>query len=234
MLSVSGLVARYRDLVALEGIQIEARTGEVTAVVGPNGAGKSTLLAAISGLVPQCAGSVRYDGRELLGMEAHRIVDMGVVHIPEGRRLFPFMSVEENLEMGAYSARARAERDATLERVYGLLPRLRERRQQLAHTLSGGEQQMCAIGRGLMAKPALLMLDEPTLGLAPMVCNEVFELISSIRAQGITILIVEQQVARVLKLADRAYVIETGRLRMQGTGAELLHDDALRRAYLSI
>jgi branched-chain amino acid transport system ATP-binding protein len=233
MLRIEGLRVQYGELLALDDLTLHVDAGEVVAIVGANGAGKSTLLSAISGVVAR-RGSIRFEDTDLTPLPAHAIVDLGIVHIPEGRRLFPFMTVRENLEMGAFSPRARAGRHRRLEEVFALLPRLSERAGQLAHTLSGGEQQMCAIGRGLMAGPRLLMLDEPTLGLAPMVSEEVFRLVATIRAAGTTVVIVEQQVARTLQTADRGYVLEAGRLTMQGRGADLLADDELRRAYLGL
>lgn len=234
MLQIEGLCVQYGELLAVNDVSLRVERGEIVAIVGANGAGKSTVLSTISGVVRCRRGSIRFDGTELTKQSAHAIVDLGLVHIPEGRRLFPFMTVRENLEMGAFSPRARVGRARQLDRVFALLPKLSERVGQLAQTLSGGEQQMCAIGRGLMADPRVLMLDEPTLGLAPMVCEEVFALLSRIRASGTTVVIVEQQVSRTLQIADRGYVLESGQLTMQGLGKDLLADDNLRRAYLGL
>jgi branched-chain amino acid transport system ATP-binding protein len=234
VLKITDLSVRYDGVLALEDVFIEVRPGEIVAVVGANGAGKSTLLAAISGLLRHTTGSISFQGQELIGKEAYEIVGRGVVHVPEGRRLFPFLTVEENLWMGAYPAHARSTRLQLIEEIYAMLPRLAERRTQLANTLSGGEQQMCAIGRGLMSKPNLLMLDEPTLGLAPILASEVLQIADQIRKRGTTLILVEQQVGKALKLADRGYVLERGRVVMQNTGALLLADANLRRAYMGI
>ncbi len=234
MLRITDLSVRYDGVLALEDVSIEVRPSEIVAVVGANGAGKSTLLAAVSGLLRHATGSISFQDEELLGKEAYEIVGRGVVHVPEGRRLFPFLTVEENLWMGAYPAHARSTRLQLIEEIYAMLPRLAERRTQLANTLSGGEQQMCAIGRGLMSKPNLLMLDEPTLGLAPMLASEVLQIADQIRKRGTTLILVEQQVGKALKLADRGYVLERGRVVMQNTGALLLADAELRRAYMGI
>lgn len=234
MLRIDRLSARYGEMVALSNVSIEVRAGEVVALVGSNGAGKSTLLAAISGLLRSVSGSVALEGREILGSPAHAVVEAGVIHVPEGRHLFPFMTVEENLRMGAFSRSARPGRAGREAQMLELLPRLAERRRQLAGTLSGGEQQMCAIARGLMGQPRLLMLDEPTLGLSPIMTSEIIKLIGAIRERGTTVLIVEQQVAAALQLADRAYVLERGQVTLTGTGSELLNNEDLRRAYMGI
>lgn len=234
MLNVKDLSVRYGDVLALENLSFSVGVGQIIGLVGSNGAGKSTTLAAISGLVRNRAGAIALDGADLTALPAHEIVARGLVHVPEGRRLFPFMTVLENLELGAFGSAARGRRAQQLEYVFALLPKLAERRQQLAVTLSGGEQQMVAIGRGLMSCPRLLMLDEPTLGLAPMLVEEIFRLVRAIRDNGIPVLIVEQQVVHVLECADYAYVLETGRCVMQGHGRELLNDDGLRRAYLGL
>ena len=204
------------------------------ALVGANAAGKSTTLRVISGLVTPRRGRVVLDGQDLTTVPAHARVDLGVVQVPEGRRLFPFMSVTENLLLGAHTARARAERDATLKYVYTLFPVLAERRGQLAGSLSGGEQQMCAIGRALMARPRVLMLDEPTLGLAPVLVKRIFDTVRTINADGMTIMLVEQNVRQALTLAQRAAVLESGHLVLHGQGAALLADERLKRAYLGM
>ena len=234
MLSVTDLSVRYGDVLALEKLSFSVGSGQIIGLVGSNGAGKSTTLAAISGLVKGRSGGITLDGVDLTTLPAHQIVRHGLVHVPEGRRLFPFMTVLENLELGAFGTAARHRRSEQLDYVFSLLPKLAERRQQLAVTLSGGEQQMVAIGRGLMSCPRLLMLDEPTLGLAPILVEEIFALVRTIRENGIPVLIVEQQVVHVLECADYAYVLESGRCVMQGHGRTLLNDDGLRRAYLGL
>ena len=234
MLRIDRLSARYGEIVALSDVSIEVGPGEVVALVGSNGAGKSTLLAAISGLLRSVSGSVVLEGREILGIPAHEVVEAGIIHVPEGRHLFPFMTVEENLRMGSFSRSARQGRADREAQMLQLLPRLAERRGQLAGTLSGGEQQMCAIARGLMGQPRLLMLDEPTLGLSPIMSAEIIKLIGAIRERGTTVLIVEQQVGAALQLADRAYVLERGQVTLTGTGSELLMNEDLRRAYMGI
>lgn len=234
MLSVRNLSVRYGDVLALDGLSFSVDQGQIIGLVGSNGAGKSTTLAALSGLVKGRSGTVSLDGQDLTALPAHDIVGRGIIHVPEGRRLFPFMTVLENLELGAFGTAARQKRAEQLDYVLALLPKLAERRQQMAGTLSGGEQQMVAIGRGLMSCPRLLMLDEPTLGLAPMLVEEVFRLVRAIRDSGVPVLIVEQQVVHVLECADYAYVLESGHCVMQGRGPDLLKDDGLRRAYLGL
>lgn len=234
MLTVRDLSVRYGDMLALEGLSFTVERGQVIGLVGGNGAGKTTTLSAISGLTKNRAGSIELDGTDIKRLAPHQIVERGLIHVPEGRRLFPFMTVLENLDMGAYSPAARGSRGRQLDMVFSLLPKLAERREQMAITLSGGEQQMCAIGRGLMSCPRLLMLDEPTLGLAPMLVEEIFTLVEKIRRTGVPVLIVEQQVVHVLECADYAYVLESGRCAMHGLGMTLLQNDGLRRAYLGL
>jgi branched-chain amino acid transport system ATP-binding protein len=234
LLKLEGVDAFYGDLQALYEVSLELEPGRVFALVGANAAGKSTTLRVISGLVAPRRGRVLFDGRDLGRVAAHARVDLGVVQVPEGRRLFPFMTVAENLLLGAHTPRARAVRAATLEYVYGLFPVLADRREQLAGSLSGGEQQMCAIGRALMAKPRVLMLDEPTLGLAPVLVGRIFETVRTINADGMTVLLVEQNVRRALTLAHRAAVLESGRLVLDGRGTDLLGDERLKRAYLGM
>ena len=234
MLKLEGIDAFYGDLQALDGVSLEVKDGEIMALVGANAAGKSTTLRVISGLVNPRAGRVLLNGDDLTSVAAHRRVDRGIVQVPEGRRLFPFMTVAENLLLGAHAGRARAERDRTLAHVYGLFPVLSDRRSQLAGSLSGGEQQMCAIGRALMARPQILMLDEPTLGLAPVLVARIFETVRTINRQGVTVLLVEQNVRQALALAHRACVLESGRLVLEGQARELLGDDRLKRAYLGL
>jgi branched-chain amino acid transport system ATP-binding protein len=231
MLEVKGLQARYGEMTALWGVDLHIGQGELVAVVGPNGAGKSTLINSISGLVDNPAGTIRFDGQAIpTGAEAR--VRAGIVQSPEGRKLFPEMTVEENLLMGAYTRRDRSEVQAGVEEVFDLFPILRERRRQVAGTMSGGQQQMVAIGRALMARPRLLMLDEPSLGLAPIVVHEVFELLERIHAKGMTILLVEQNVVQTLEIADRAYVIENGRIALEGRARDVLNDPHMKSAYL--
>ena len=234
MLKLEGIDAYYGDLQALYGVSLEVEQGRVFALVGANAAGKSTTLRVISGLVAPRQGRVVFDGTDLTHVPAHQRVDLGIVQVPEGRRLFPFMSVAENLLLGAHSPRARSARDETLRYVYTLFPVLEERRTQLAGSLSGGEQQMCAIGRALMSRPRVLMLDEPTLGLAPVLVARIFETVRTINGDGMTILLVEQNVRQALTLAHSAAVLESGHLVLSGQGRELLGDDRLKRAYLGL
>jgi len=234
LLKLEGVDAYYGDLQALYGVSLEVEQGRVFALVGANAAGKSTTLRVISGLVAPRQGRVVFDGTDLTQVPAHQRVDLGIVQVPEGRRLFPFMTVTENLLLGAHSPRARAARDETLRYVYTLFPVLEERRTQLAGSLSGGEQQMCAIGRALMSRPRVLMLDEPTLGLAPVLVARIFETVRTINGDGMTILLVEQNVRQALTLAHRAAVLESGHLVLSGQGRELLGDDRLKRAYLGL
>jgi len=234
LLKLEGIDAFYGDLQALYDISLEVEQGRVFALVGANAAGKSTTLRVISGLVTPRRGRVVLDGQDLTQVPAHARVDLGIVQVPEGRRLFPFMSVTENLLLGAHTPRGRAALDATLKYVYSLFPVLEERRAQLAGSLSGGEQQMCAIGRALMAKPRVLMLDEPTLGLAPVLVKRIFDTVRTINADGMTIMLVEQNVRQALTLAQRAAVLESGHLVLHGQGVELLGDERLKRAYLGL
>ena len=234
MLRLEGIDAFYDDLQALAGVSFEVREKEIVALVGANAAGKSTTLRVISGLVSPRRGRVLLNDQDLTSVPAHERVDRGIVQVPEGRRLFPFMTVAENLLLGAHADRARGERDRTLAHVYELFPVLGERRAQLAGSLSGGEQQMCAIGRALMARPRILMLDEPTLGLAPVLVAKIFETVRVINGQGVTVLLVEQNVRQALTLAHRACVLESGRLVLEGQARELLGDERLKRAYLGL
>jgi branched-chain amino acid transport system ATP-binding protein len=213
-------------------VSLEVRAGEIVALIGANGAGKTTTLRAISGLLPLRQGRVELDGRRISGLGPAAVVAAGIAHVPEGRQLFPTMTVQENLELGARTPQGRARRSETLARVFALFPRLSERCRQLAGTLSGGEQQMVAIGRALMARPRLLMLDEPSLGLAPVVVGAIFANLAAINREGLTILLVEQNVLRALRLSHRAYVFENGTITLAGPSAALLADDRIRRAYL--
>jgi branched-chain amino acid transport system ATP-binding protein len=232
MLEVEKIDVFYGDAQALWDISFKVDKGEIVTLVGSNGSGKSTTLKAISGLVPPSSGEIRLEGARIDHVPAHSIVEMGIAQIPEGRRLWPGLSVLENLELGAYTKGARAVREETMAYVFKLFPRLHERRMQLAGTLSGGEQQMLAIGRGLLSKPKLLILDEPSLGLAPFLVDEVFENIQKINREGATILLVEQNVNYGLAISNRGYVLETGRIVLSGTGKELLNDEHVKTAYL--
>ena len=234
MLKLDGVDAFYGDLQALFSVSLEVPDGKIMALVGANAAGKSTTIRVISGLLSPRRGRVLFGGEDLARVPAYRRVELGIVQVPEGRRLFPFMTVTENLLLGAHTPHARGARDATLSYVHTLFPVLHDRRAQLAGSLSGGEQQMCAIGRALMARPRLLMLDEPTLGLAPVLVGRIFETVRTINADGVTVLIVEQNVRQALGLADRAAVLESGKLVLQGAGRELLGDERLKRAYLGM
>ncbi len=231
LLRVDGIEAGYRDLVAVRDVTLEVRTGEVVALIGGNGAGKTTTLRAITGLLPVRRGRIELDGDRIDGCAPSEVVRRGIAHVPEGRQLFPTLSVRENLELGA---RERATRAADLEAIFALFPRLRERERQLAGTLSGGEQQMCAIGRGLMARPRLLLLDEPSLGLAPVMVKLIFETLATVNARGTSILLVEQNVARALALSHRAYVLENGRIVLEGPRAELQRSAHIKQAYLGL
>jgi branched-chain amino acid transport system ATP-binding protein len=226
--------AGYGTFQALFDVSLEVRQGEAVAVIGPNGAGKTTLMRVVSGMIRPTSGAIVMKGVDLATTPAHRIVELGMAHVPEGRRLFATMTVEENLRMGGFIAAARPKYRQRLDFVYELFPRLRERRHQRAGSMSGGEQQMCAIGRALMSEPRLLLLDEPSAGLAPVVVEMVFDLVKRIRAGGVTVLIVEQNVQQVLRVVDRAYLLKTGSIRASGTAAELLASDTIREAYLGV
>jgi branched-chain amino acid transport system ATP-binding protein len=234
VLEITGLHSGYGDLEVLHGVDLVVPRGEVVSVVGANGAGKSTLLGTIAGVVRPTAGRIVVDGVDITGIPAHKVVGTGVALVPEGRKLFPFLTVEENLRLGGFHKAARATSRATMDEVFELFPRLAERRAQLAGSLSGGEQQMAAIGRGLMAKPTLLMLDEPSLGLAPIVVEQMFDLIKKLSQSGLTILLVEQNVVDALELSTRASVLEQGEVAMIGSGQELLADPGLQAAYLGV
>jgi branched-chain amino acid transport system ATP-binding protein len=234
MLEVAGVTAGYGAFTALWDVSLRVAAGEAVAVVGPNGAGKTTLLRVISGLIGPRSGSVVLEQVELAGRPPYDIVAHGIAHVPEGRRLFPQLSVAENLKMGAFLPSARARFGESLERVYGLFPILAERHSQRAGSLSGGEQQMLAVGRALMSRPRLILLDEPSMGLAPVMVLRLFDLIRRVREEGYTILVVEQNVTQVLKLVDRAYLLEVGRIRMEGRAVELAEQDFVRKAYVGL
>jgi branched-chain amino acid transport system ATP-binding protein len=234
LLTLEGVDAFYGDLQALHGVSLQVRAGELVALVGANAAGKTTTLRVISGTLPAGGGRVLLDGQDLAAIPAHLRVGLGIVQVPEGRRLFPFMTVRENLLLGAHVPQARAEQVRSLDYVLGLFPVLGERATQLAGSLSGGEQQMCAIGRALMARPRLLMLDEPTLGIAPVLVQRIFETVAAINRDGVTILLVEQNVRRALALAHRGVALENGRVVLEGPARELLADQRLKKAYLGL
>jgi branched-chain amino acid transport system ATP-binding protein len=230
LLRVEGLQVRYGAIRALEGVRLEVRPAEIVTLIGANGAGKSTLLRAISGLVRPSAGTIHFQGADVTGERPERLVALGISHVPEGRRIFANLTVRENLQMGAY---LRPEREPEgMARVFGLFPRLRERLAQPGGTLSGGEQQMLAIGRALMAEPRLLLLDEPSLGLAPLLVQQIFAIVREINAQGTTVVLVEQNARQALRVAQRAYVLETGELALEGAAADLARDPRVREAYL--
>ena len=234
MLELKSVRAGYGSFQALFDVSLEVRRGEAVAVIGPNGAGKTTLMRVISGLIRPTSGAIAMEGIDLVATPSHRIVELGIAHVPENRRLFPRMNVEDNLMMGGFIPAARAKFRQRLDVVYALFPRLRERRHQLAGTMSGGEQQMCAIGRALMSEPKLLLLDEPSAGLAPVIVQGVFELVKRLREGGLTVLIVEQNVQQVLRVVDRAYLLKAGSIRSAGTTAELLESETIREAYLGV
>ncbi|MBL8703025.1 MAG: ABC transporter ATP-binding protein [Alphaproteobacteria bacterium] len=234
MLELRDVDAGYGRFQALFGISMRVEAGEAVAVIGANGAGKTTLLRVISGMLPASGGDIAMEGTSLRSIAPHRIVETGIAHVPESRRLFPRLSVEENLRMGAFVPAARSRYAERLDYVYTLFPRLKERRAQLAGTMSGGEQQMCAIGRALMSGPKLILLDEPSMGLAPVIVQQVFELVRRIRSEGYTVLIVEQNVAQVLKVVDRAYLLEVGRIGKSGNADALLASDDIRKAYMGL
>ena len=234
MLALSNVSAGYGSFQALFGVSLEVKAGESVAVIGPNGAGKTTLLRAISKLIPLTGGDVAMEGRSLKEVASHEVIATGIAHVPENRRLFPRLTVEENLKMGSFLVSSRPRFEERKKFVFDLFPRMQERRGQPAGTLSGGEQQMCAIGRALMSGPKLLLLDEPSAGLAPVVVQSIMQMVKRICAEGYTVLIVEQNIRQVLKVVDRAYLLETGRIKQSGSAAELLASDEIRKAYLGI
>jgi branched-chain amino acid transport system ATP-binding protein len=234
MLSVNQIQVSYDDVQVLWDVSLKVESKELAVLVGANGAGKSTTLNTISGMLRPRSGNIEFNGERIDTAPASRVVELGISQVPEGRRLFPEMTVLENLELGSYMAEAKRRRDETLDWVFSIFPTLKERRKQLAGTLSGGEQQMVAVGRGLMARPKLLMLDEPSLGLAPILVREVFKVVERVNSEGVTILLVEQNVKHTLSVATHAYVLENGRIAMEGKGNDLLNNDHVKKAYLGI
>lgn len=232
MLKVENLVVNYGVIQALKGISFEVNEGEVIALIGANGAGKTTTLQTISGMLQPTSGRVLLNGVDITKIPGHKIVTMGMAHVPEGRRVFPGLTVLENLKMGAYTRSSKAEIELSFERVYESFPRLKERQNQLAGTLSGGEQQMLAMGRALMSQPRIVLMDEPSMGLSPIYVDEIFNIIQSISDAGTTVLLVEQNAKKALAIADRAYVLETGNIVLSGDANELMHDDSIKKAYL--
>ena len=234
MLELNNLTAGYGSFQALFSVNLEVKEGEAIAVIGPNGAGKTTLLRTISGMLPVQSGNLSMEGTSLKDVPPYRIIDFGIAHVPENRRLFSSMSIEDNLRMGAFTPNARPHYEERLDFIFNLFPRLKERRSQIAGTLSGGEQQMCAIGRALMSSPKLLLMDEPSAGLAPVIVNQVFQLVQQIRDQGLTVLIVEQNIEQVLQIVDRAYLMEVGTIKISGKAEELIQSESLRKAYVGL
>ncbi len=232
LLEVSGLRVSYGLIKAIRGVDFRVDEGEIVALIGANGAGKTTIMHALSGLIPKAAGRVLFDGTDITATPAHKLIPLGMAQVPEGRRIFQELTVAENLTLGAYTRRDRAENAATLEEVFSYFPILKERQKQVAGTLSGGEQQMLAIGRALMSHPKLLLLDEPSMGLSPLYVTTIFKMIEEVNRGGTTVLLVEQNAKQALSIAHRAYVLETGEITRTGTGEELLGDDSIRRAYL--
>ncbi len=232
LLEIKDLEVYYGVIQAIKGVSFEVKEGEVIALIGANGAGKTTILHTITGLLEARAGSVIYDGKELTKIPAHKIVSMGMAHVPEGRRVFANLSVLQNLKMGAYTRKDKGEIEETLKTVYKRFPRLKERQNQLAGTLSGGEQQMLAMGRALMSHPKILLMDEPSMGLSPIFVNEIFDIIQKVSAGGTTVLLVEQNAKKALSISDRAYVLETGKIVLDGKAEDLLNNDSIKKAYL--
>lgn len=232
-LSIKNLHINYGMIQAVKGASFEVNKGEIVALIGANGAGKTSILHTLTGLIPAKSGSIEFEGREISKMPAHKIVTMGMAHVPEGRRVFAELSVFENLKLGAYTRKDKAEIEDTIKSVYKRFPRLEERKSQLAGTLSGGEQQMLAMGRALMSKPSVIVMDEPSMGLSPLYVNEIFDIINEVHKAGTTILLVEQNAKKALSIADRAYVLETGKIVLEGKASELLNDESVKKAYLS-
>lgn len=232
MLEIKDLEVCYGVIRAIKGVSFEVNQGEVIALIGANGAGKTTILHTITGLIPAEKGSILFDGKELTKTPAHKIVSMGMAHVPEGRRVFAQLSVLENLKLGAYTRKNKVEIEESLQMVYDRFPRLEERKNQVAGTLSGGEQQMLAMGRALMSKPRIILMDEPSMGLSPLLVSEIFDIIKVISEGGTTVLLVEQNAKKALSIADRAYVLETGNITLSGKASDLMNDDSVKKAYL--
>lgn len=232
MLEVKDIEVYYGVIQAIKGISFEVNEGEVIALIGANGAGKTTTLHTITGLLSPKKGSVLFEGQDITKVPAHKIVSLGMAHVPEGRRVFAELSVYENLKMGAYTRKDKTEIEESLQMIYKRFPRLEERKNQLAGTLSGGEQQMLAMGRALMSKPKIIVMDEPSMGLSPILVNEIFDIIKEVSASGTTVLLVEQNAKKALSIADRAYVLETGKIVLEGDAKELMNDDSIKKAYL--
>lgn len=232
MLEVKDLEVYYGMIQAIKGVSFEVNEGEVVSLIGANGAGKTTILHTVSGLLSPKKGSVVFEGKDITKVPAHKIVSLGMAHVPEGRRVFAQLSVYQNLKMGAYTRSDKSEMEEMLEKVYKRFPRLEERKNQMAGTLSGGEQQMLAMGRALMSRPRIILMDEPSMGLSPILVNEIFEIIKSVSAGGTTVLLVEQNAKKALSIADRAYVLETGKIVTSGDAKELMNDDSIKKAYL--
>ena len=232
MLEVKDLQVYYGMIQAIKGISFEVNQGEVIALIGANGAGKTTILHTVTGLLAPKKGSILFEGQDITKIPAHKIVSMGMAHVPEGRRVFAQLSVYDNLKMGAYTRKDKTEIEESLEMVYKRFPRLEERRNQMAGTLSGGEQQMLAMGRALMSKPKIILMDEPSMGLSPIFVNEIFDIIQEVSASGTTVLLVEQNAKKALSIADRAYVLETGNIALEGDAKVLMNDDSIKKAYL--
>ncbi len=232
MLKVENLEVCYGMIQAIKGVSFEVNEGEVIALIGANGAGKTTILHTVTGLIPAKAGNIEFGGQNLLKTPAHKIVSMGMAHVPEGRRIFQELTVFENLKLGAYTRNSKSEIEETIRMVYGKFPRLEERKDQIAGTLSGGEQQMLAMGRALMSHPKIILMDEPSMGLSPLYVNEIFKIIEEISSAGTTVLLVEQNAKKALSIADRAYVLETGKIVLEGKAKDLINDDSIKKAYL--
>lgn len=233
ILEVKGLEVYYGVIQAIKGISFEVNQGEIIALIGANGAGKTTTLQTITGLIPSKAGTITYEGKDITKIPGYKLVGMGIAHVPEGRRVFAELSVLQNLKLGAYTRNDKNEMEETLKMVYERFPRLEERKNQMAGTLSGGEQQMLAMGRALMSHPKLIVMDEPSMGLSPLYVNEIFDIIQKINADGVTVLLVEQNAKKALSIANRAYVLETGKIALSGDAKELMNDDSVKKAYLS-
>ena len=233
LLNIKDLCINYGMIQAVKGVDFTVEQGEIVALIGANGAGKTSILHTLTGLIPAKSGSIEFDSKDITKMPAHKIVSMGMAHVPEGRRVFADLSVLENLKLGAYTRKDKAEIDESIKAIYKRFPRLEERKSQLSGTLSGGEQQMLAMGRALMSKPKVIVMDEPSMGLSPLYVNEIFDIIDEIHKAGATVLLVEQNAKKALSIADRAYVLETGKIVLSGKASDLLNDESVKKAYLS-